>query len=166
MAQQPALRTGLCDRERVVAVTLSAQSEQNEHVAASKTLWKIEASEPSQRTYYVVGQKPEGFVESVPVGPLPDIDLTLHVTTTGGIRSFHGEDFRVTSLKNDVLVNGEVTTVKELRRNAESNCSFLGLAIPGWVGWFGAAPGLFLVIVLAAVAVRRTRHHPELPIRP
>lgn len=164
--EQPALQVALCDGETVSAVTLPTHAERDGYVVDSRTLWKITASEPSMRTYFVVGETPDGFAESVRLAPLPNSDhLSLDVSTSGGARGFHGESFRVESLESRVLVNGDVTTVKALRRAAAENCSFLGLVLPAWAPWAGLAAVMFFVVGSVAVAVVRTRKDPEVPPR-
>lgn len=49
--QQPALRLGLCGGETVSAVTLVSQTVRGDEVVDSETLWRIEATEPSRRTF-------------------------------------------------------------------------------------------------------------------
>jgi len=156
----------LCDGETVLAVELSAYTERDDgSVVRNPTLWKIEAGTPSKSTRFVVGETPAGFVVSVPLSDLPDGDLTLNVTTEGGYSGFHGEVFDPRRLQDGILVNGEVTSLQRLRRDAEANCSFLGLALPRWVGWAGAALAVILIAGVVGFGIARTRKEPELPTR-
>lgn len=105
---QTAIVAPLCPDEQVRAVYLTAG------VEGDQTLWRIEALSGADRSEFVVGDVPEGFVEVTPLNPSWRFgENTVFVDTWDGIQLLG--TFDVSGLTDGVLTSDlRPTTLDDL----------------------------------------------------
>ena len=153
---RPALVTALCEGEGIAAVRLAEATSGAGHYEEGATIWRIEAQPGQRLSRIVVGEVPNGFVETVALdsADLP-AEMVLAAESDGGGRAIAddlGGFFVRDELEAGVLVQGQTTPSEgDLARHARANCSrslFAQLGLPPWLDWIA----LGLLVTLAATA--------------
>jgi hypothetical protein len=85
-----ALAVPLCDGESVDWIELRDTRSQD---GEGPAVWRIDATQPSSESTFVVGEQPSGFDETVPLVTLPDREMTAVVMTSDDVELIGPVDF-------------------------------------------------------------------------
>lgn len=89
-----------CAEEKVLSLTISENGSEGGGVKPGKTLWEIEASQPSTMSEFVPGSEVSGFMTIVSAPPTISGDIVISFHTTSGT---HVAGVRVRPLPRDVV---------------------------------------------------------------
>jgi len=141
----------LCPGESMQVVEVAESTGGSRTDFAVPIYWRIESPSGSQQHEYIVGETPEGFVETVPlVRDLPD-DVNLSIEAT---RRWMGMSFQANRLTPGVVLRGTYDEVEPLAFESEARAECRRNQLLAGMTWL-LVPGLLAITYLGGRRLRR-----------